>query len=421
MPNKLNSFEEQLKKAAEGHSVSYDANQWAKMEQKLNLTSEALPRWVKLGIASMVLCVVGYGVFNIWNHETVNQSVLVKNEVSVVADETLEYEKPVATETLETVVSPVIDLGNDGLVSPELVGEETIKKVEGVHTLLIKENVIMEEEDVPLTQKIAALDAVSVEVEPAKIELPKVIIANTDVCAGVEVTASLSIATLGAVIWHVGNGVTQESTNFTYVYLEPGDYDLKAFIAETGTFTETQIITIKPKPDASFSIRNNLDRGMVPVAYISANTSGEKSYSWSLGDGTVLKGEGISHTYRKAGDYEVSLRVLNKYGCFWTNYQRVRVEKEFNLLAPNSFSPNGDGVNDEWIPVALTSGYYNFELMIYDRNNHLVFETKDSEYAFDGKSHGEIASSGDVFIWKAITIDPNGVRQEYGGTVISVY
>ncbi|MFT4755176.1 MAG: hypothetical protein ACI85Q_002742, partial [Salibacteraceae bacterium] len=92
MPNKLNSFEEQLKKAAEGHSVSYDANQWAKMEQKLNLTSEALPRWVKLGIASMVLCVVGYGVFNIWNHETVNQSVLVKNEVSVVADETLEYE-----------------------------------------------------------------------------------------------------------------------------------------------------------------------------------------------------------------------------------------------------------------------------------------------------------------------------------------
>ena len=95
--------------------------------------------------------------------------------------------------------------------------------------------------------------------------------------------------------------------------------------------------------------------------------------------------------------------------------------KSFNLLAPNSFSPNGDGTNDTWIPVALTSGYYNFELRVYDRNNNLIFESRDVESKFDGKPFGQLAPSGEVFLWKVITTDPNGIVQEFGGSVISIY
>ena len=186
-------------------------------------------------------------------------------------------------------------------------------------------------------------------------------------------------------------------------------------------YSESVNLVVNPRPDASFEPKENLERGMVPVVYLASNTGGELAYSWNLGDGTMLSGEGVSHTFTKAGDYEISLRVVNKYGCQWTNYRRYTQEKEFNLLAPNSFSPNGDGVNDVWYPVALTSGYFSYQLSVYDRNSNLVFESTDPQKQFDGRVDGTIAPSGEIFIWKASTLDNNGVRQAFGGTVITMY
>lgn len=69
---------------------------------------------------------------------------------------------------------------------------------------------------------------------------------------------------------------------------------------------------------------------------------------------------------------------------------------ELVVHVPNSFSPNGDGINDilevEGLP-ELTK----FNLKIYDRWSSLVYENVDQSKTWDGKSNVEfVSSSGDV-------------------------
>lgn len=56
----------------------------------------------------------------------------------------------------------------------------------------------------------------------------------------------------------------------------------------------------------------------------------------------------------------------------------------YNL--PNVFSPNGDGVNDFFIPILPYKYVKDIEFQIYNRWGTVVFETKDANIAWDGKN-----------------------------------
>lgn len=69
---------------------------------------------------------------------------------------------------------------------------------------------------------------------------------------------------------------------------------------------------------------------------------------------------------------------------------------EVVVFVPNSFSPNGDGIND----VLEVEGLFvnsKFNMKIYDRWSNLVYENVDQSKTWDGKSNVEfVSSSGDV-------------------------
>ena len=410
MSNKLNPFEKQLKDAAERHTISYDVNQWNELEGKLNTNKTFNFSWQNSVLSAFVILLVGYGVFYFIKDENPVQNIETKE---IIIENKKEKPEPEAPE----VVERNIKIENVNKRIPVTSKKRKEYNLEEKEILSIKPQ---KDEVNVIEEEIIYVD-VEKKITEEKIEIPVVVLNFTEICAGVEFTLILNDETLENVVWHLGNGDISKSKVLKYVYLESGIYNVKAYIPDLDMYTASKEIIVNPKPDASFSVNENIENEMIPVVHFLANTGGEKSYSWNLGDGTVFNEDHVSYTYRKAGDYEVSLSVSNKYECFGRNAQRITIEKEFKLLAPNSFSPNGDGINDFWFPVALTSGRYNFELRVFDRNSNLIFESTDSEVKFDGKSHGKMAPSGEIFIWKAITTDQNGVRQEYGGTVISMY
>lgn len=61
---------------------------------------------------------------------------------------------------------------------------------------------------------------------------------------------------------------------------------------------------------------------------------------------------------------------------------------------PTAFSPNGDGVNDEFFVVGIDLQNMNFQLLIYDRWGNEVFETMNLDY----KWNGENCKQG-VYVW----------------------
>ena len=69
-----------------------------------------------------------------------------------------------------------------------------------------------------------------------------------------------------------------------------------------------------------------------------------------------------------------------------------------NIFVPSSFTPNGDGLNDEFIPV-LPDSIENYELMIFNRWGEIIFSTEDKEEGWDG-NHNGVPVPNDIFIWK---------------------
>jgi len=73
-------------------------------------------------------------------------------------------------------------------------------------------------------------------------------------------------------------------------------------------------------------------------------------------------------------------------------------EKEVEILLPNSFSPNGDQLNDIFKPISDGSKIRNYSMLIYNEWGELVFETHDFEIGWNGVNTQN--SEQNIFIYK---------------------
>ncbi|MDE7420668.1 MAG: gliding motility-associated C-terminal domain-containing protein [Muribaculaceae bacterium] len=84
------------------------------------------------------------------------------------------------------------------------------------------------------------------------------------------------------------------------------------------------------------------------------------------------------------------------------------------LLIPNAFSPNGDGVNDEW-KVAYRS-LQSFQCYIFDRQGHQVCHLTSPEQGWDGKVRGKTVDSG-VFFYVIEAMGTDGKQYKKSGDI----
>ena len=86
------------------------------------------------------------------------------------------------------------------------------------------------------------------------------------------------------------------------------------------------------------------------------------------------------------------------------------------VYVPNAFSPNGDGVNDEFKP--FINGYEPDEYVFYifDRWGKQIFESNNLENGWDG-THNDSECKQDVYVWYVIFSDMNNKIQTLNGIV----
>ena len=66
------------------------------------------------------------------------------------------------------------------------------------------------------------------------------------------------------------------------------------------------------------------------------------------------------------------------------------------LFIPTAFTPNGDGLNDEWM-VYAPAGITDFECMVYDKAGTLLFHTRNIHQGWNGMNNGKYLSAGGYF------------------------
>ena len=82
----------------------------------------------------------------------------------------------------------------------------------------------------------------------------------------------------------------------------------------------------------------------------------------------------ITYTYNLEGTYVATLNIYNELGCVSSDYKPIIVGSGYNVMVPNVFSPNNDGVNDTFFP--KFSGFRDVTFEVYDYRGNLLY----SEY-----------------------------------------
>lgn len=94
-------------------------------------------------------------------------------------------------------------------------------------------------------------------------------------------------------------------------------------------------------------------------------------------------------------DITYTLHAVPENGCtIITDEIFVRVFQK--IIIPNSFSPNGDGINDIWNIEALET-YPESDLRVYNRNGQLVYQSNGYQKPWDGRLNGNSLSFGTYY------------------------
>jgi len=130
-------------------------------------------------------------------------------------------------------------------------------------------------------------------------------------------------------------------------------------------------------------------------------------YKWSVYQADKLlfstrSEKDLRYTFIESGDYKVKLEASNAY-CKDSGSADIKVVTSA-LQVPNVFTPNGDGLNDEF-RVAYKS-LASFQCWIFNRWGRKVFFWTDPQNGWDGTIGGKKAAEGPYFyIIKAVGTD----------------
>ena len=157
---------------------------------------------------------------------------------------------------------------------------------------------------------------------------------------------------------------------------------------------------------------------------LSVQAFSDNKLSWYINKQKTARSSKKENFYLfNKGSYAIKAVSKDVNGCQSSDEVSFYVEKNYNLLAVNAFTPNSfDDRNTTFMPFALTTRNTPFKMIIIDPSNGaVIFETTSASQAWQGinKNTGELVKENTSFVWKVILQNPEpGESPEYMGTVV---
>jgi gliding motility-associated-like protein len=139
-----------------------------------------------------------------------------------------------------------------------------------------------------------------------------------------------------------------------------------------------------------------------------------ESYNWSPGVGLSC----IDCPSPVAGPYDpqtiYTLTVTYNQGCIATTSVRINVQGDPPVYIPNAFTPNGDGMNDQFF--VYGEGIKTLQVMVFNRWGEKVFETDNQSVGWDGYYKGELQPPG-VYVYVVDLLYLNNRKRVKEGSI----
>ncbi|MFT4677923.1 MAG: gliding motility-associated-like protein [Flavobacteriales bacterium] len=192
---------------------------------------------------------------------------------------------------------------------------------------------------------------------------------------------------------------------------------------ENGCNHDTLILIPNYTPiAANFSVNPNAECiafDAMPLTFIDLSQHGI-SGTWDFGNDQIepySPGSNPVTTYDQAGNYQVSLTLINEGNCSDKAILDVCIMPATPIFVPDVFSPNNDGKND--ILYVRGAGIEGMNFMIFDRWGENVFTSTNPDFGWDGQFRGKPMPTAVYVYYLTVSID-SGVRKVIKGDITLV-
>ncbi len=217
--------------------------------------------------------------------------------------------------------------------------------------------------------------------------------------------------------WTFGDGSTSTDSLPLHTYQAPGQYTVSLTVhtdsgcIATETLVRPQLVQVWPQPTARFVVDPPVTSIMEPTVTVTDESLG--TYVWDFTvDGHHFDTTFFTYTFNEAGWYTIYLMATSGLGCFDTTSVHVFIGDHL-FFAPNAFSPNGDGINEVWLPQVKGARLYRLDL--FDRWGENIFSTSDPKQGWDGHNYPV-----GLYTYKAWLHEFDAYSKEYNGSVMLV-
>jgi gliding motility-associated-like protein len=222
------------------------------------------------------------------------------------------------------------------------------------------------------------------------------------VCAGTPVTFTASPANGGSspvYQWLLnGNGIGTNSAIFSSSAFANGDVvscmmtSSLACATPASVTSNNIILNISPLPIVSGGGNKTIEKGS-SVALTATASGNIADITWNPVTG-LDNNKILNPKASPASTTIYTVTVQTAAGCAATD--SVTVTVLYGISIPNTFTPNGDGVNDKW-DIQNLKDYQNCVVSIYDRYGGEVYTSKGYYNAWDGTIKGRPCPVGTYY------------------------
>ena len=158
-----------------------------------------------------------------------------------------------------------------------------------------------------------------------------------------------------------------------------------------------QVVDVINRPQANINFNPENPSLLKPEVSFINNSIFAATYLWDFGDNSPNSTDfQPQHIYEEDATYQVVLLAENG-SCIDTAFINVVIDPYYALYVPNTFTPNGDGRNDEFEPKGV--GISTYEIYIFNRWGEQIFYSDNMINCWDG---GEAVASTYTYVINVI-------------------
>ena len=183
---------------------------------------------------------------------------------------------------------------------------------------------------------------------------------------------------------------------------------------ECQTFSTTAVAVVQVvKPMANFYIATQNPMQGLPVQLTNASFNAW-SYTWSFGDGNGSFLVNPTHVYTQPDAYEITLIATDQKGCVDSISKWIEIAPERYIYLPNSFTPDGDGLNEYFYGRFI--GLLSARFYIFNRWGEEIFFSDQLNFVWNGE-YEDVPVQDGTYSWYLIYEIEKGIYEDLSGHV----